>query len=185
MFERAAFPLSPTTMPAFALAKQCLLAPNLLPSSWDVALHPLLDLINSSTAHVTTSSCSGRILVYSAADADPEPGEAPFAEALAEDSESSVNIPDEADDESVDGGTPDSGKGQGKARSTTVNGRTGGATLWSSHNVVDVPREEWQVLRLLFKVCNPPAPVIKLAQIPILNPRSPLPMRLCASTRSV
>lgn len=109
--------LAPAT--SFAALKAKISASN-DPSSSGSQDRPLVDLlrlINTSSDHFTTSSCSGRIVIYAPCDDD------------------AVGVePDVFDDGGSD--EEDDEEGKGKARSRTQNGKGGGSWLFVSHEEV-------------------------------------------------
>lgn len=111
--------------------------------SSDAPLVPLLRLINAHPHHCTTSSCSGRVVVYAAADDDLELESLEFGRLGLG---AAVNL-EEGDGESSEG---EEDEGMGKARSRVQNGKGGGSWLFVSHEEVGVPEEEHMVMKLLF-----------------------------------
>ena len=156
-------------------------AVKLSPTACQIPLHPLLDLINSSDHCYTTSSCSGRISVYLAPAESPEPSES--LQQIVEESEDGSIEPDapSANLDAVEG-EENGGRGKGAARSQTINGRTGGSYIWSSHTQVKVPTEEYEVMDLLFKGV-PVLPWEDTAPLVSLRHSHPFPLGIRRSHR--
>lgn len=121
--------------------------------SQDRPLVDLLRLINTSPDHVTTSSCSGRVVIYAPCDDDAAGVEAEVFDDGESDEEEDV-------------------QGKGKARSRTQNGKGGGSWLFVSHEEVRtivgstvgcgadlafvqvaVPSEEHEVMKVCHALC--------------------------------
>lgn len=131
-------------------ARQALEVERVSPTECQRPLLALLDLINSNSNQTATSSCSGRVVVYAQVDDDAEPveGEETVELALSEHDDgihrSKLNPDAPPDSQASDTAQDDNGKGRGRARSMTINGKSGNSHLQSYLPTLDSPRSHYR-----------------------------------------